>query len=342
MAEVLIKEHQGLFDRVYSLFGIVGKLREDMSAEEVEGVLRVLPPDTYKALRSLLRQDIMHATFGFMGMLQAWLEEAMRAREEGKKIILVPFNFTPELLHAFAGAFPLTSEVLSTLGVVVLEGQGERYWDYAMGLGLPDHMCSSNTISLGSVLTGADFEPDAIVSSAAGSCDVNAMVHEFVAHLIGVPHIMLEKPGENGRRGRELYGKYYQRMIERLEELTGEKLKEENLRVVAEKCNRCTELYYDLWELRKQVPSPVPAIFALYTYATRFTMWGRDEGIACLQALRRRGPRQPGERDLSHRERSGAPPVDLPPLLLRFLRVLRLDGGEEHRQHGRRADVLLP
>lgn len=284
MAEVLIKERQGLYDRVYSLFNIVAKLREDMSEEEVEGVLRVLPADTYKSLRSMLRQDIMPATFGFMRMLQTWLDEAMQAREQGKKIILVPFNFPPELLHAFEGAFPLTSEVLSTLGVVVLEGQGERYWDYAMGLGLPDHICSSNTISLGSVLTGTDFAPDAIVSSAPGSCDVNSMVHEFVAHLLGVPHLMLEKPGENGRRGRELFGKYFRNLVAQLEELTGEKLKEENLRRVAEKCNRCTELYYDLWELRKHVPSPVPAIFALYTYAARFTMWGRDECIADLEA----------------------------------------------------------
>lgn len=285
MSEVLIKERQGLYDRVYALFSIVGKLREDMSEEEVEGVLRLLPADTYKALRSILRHDIMHASFAFMRMIQEWLEEAVRAREEGRKIILVPFNFPPELLHAFESAFPLTSEVLSTLGVVVLEGQGERYWDYAMGLGLPDHMCSSNTISLGSILTGTDFSPDAIVSSAAGSCDVNAMIHEFVAHLLGVPHYMLEKPADNSRRGRELYGKYFQRLIGQLEELTGETLTQENLRIVAEKCNRCTELYYDLWELRKHVPSPVPAIFALYTYATRFTMWGRDEGIECLEAL---------------------------------------------------------
>ena len=284
MTDVLIKEHQGLYDRVYSLFSIVGRLKEEMSPEEVEGMLRVLPPDTYKALKSMLRQDLLPATLAFMRMLKAWMDEAVQAREEGRKVILVPFNFPPELIHSFEGAFPLTSEVLSTLGVVALEGQGERYWDYAMGLGLPDHLCSSNTIALGSILTGPDFSPDALVPSAAGACDVNAMVHEFVAHLPDVPHIMLEKPGDSGRRGRELFGRYYRRMARQLEEFVGEELEADNLEVVAEKSNRCTELYYDLWELRKQIPSPVPAIFALYTYATRFTMWGRDEGIACLEA----------------------------------------------------------
>ncbi len=284
MAEVDIREHQGLYERVYSLFSIVGKLRPDISEEETEGILKLLPPDTYRALRSMLRQDLLPATFAFMRTLQVWMDEAFRAKEEGKKVVLVPFNFPPELIHAFEGAFPLTSEVLSTLGVVVLEGQGERYWDYAMGMGLPDHMCSSNTIELGSVLTGKDFAPDAIVSSAPGSCDVNSSIHEFVSHLLGVPHFMLEKPGDSDRRGRELFGRHYLSLVRRLEEFVGEELKEENLRRVADKCNECTDLYYDLWELRSRVPTPVPAIFALYTYATRFTMWGRDEGIECLRA----------------------------------------------------------
>jgi benzoyl-CoA reductase/2-hydroxyglutaryl-CoA dehydratase subunit BcrC/BadD/HgdB len=284
MAEVMITERQGLYERVYALFGIVGKLREDMSEEETEGILRVLPSDTYKALKSILRHDIMHASFAFMSMVRTWLEEAVQAREEGKKIVLVPFNFPPEIIHAFDNAFPLTSEVLSTLGVVTLEGQGERYWDYAMGLGLPDHICSSNTIELGSMLTGMDFEPDAIVSSAPGSCDVNSKIHEFVAHYLGIPHIILAKPMEDGRRGHELFNKYFRRMVGELEELTGEKLKEENLRRVVEKANRATELFYDLWELKKQSPCPVPGIFALYTYASRFAMWGRDEAIETLQA----------------------------------------------------------
>jgi benzoyl-CoA reductase/2-hydroxyglutaryl-CoA dehydratase subunit BcrC/BadD/HgdB len=284
MAEMVIREHQGLYERVYSLFSIVGKLRENISEEETEGILKLLPTDTYRALRSMLRQHLLPATFPFMRMLQAWMDEAARAREEGKKVILVPFNFPPELIHAFEGAFPLTSEVLSTLGVVILEGQGERYWDYAMGMGLPDHMCSSNTIELGSVLTGKDFAPDAIVSSAPGSCDVNSSIHEFVSHLLGVPHFMLEKPGDSDRRGRELFGRHYLGLVRRLEEFVGEELKEERLRDVAEKCNECTDLYYDLWELRSHVPTPVPAIFALYTYATRFTMWGRQPGVDCLKA----------------------------------------------------------
>ena len=172
--------------------------------------------------------------------------------------MLLPFNFPPEIVHAFDNLYPLTSEVLTTLGVAALEGQGERYWNYAMGLGLPDHLCSANTIELGSILTGVDFKPDVIISGASGACDVNAKIHEFVSLYMDVPQIILEKPTDDTKRGRAYFLKNYLRMIKELEAVAGEELKEENLYRVAATANRCTELYYDLWELKNMCPARCP------------------------------------------------------------------------------------
>ena len=49
--------------------------------------------------------------------------------------------------------------------------------------------------------------------------------------------------------------------------------------------NRCTELYYDLWELKKHVPCPVPGVFSLLLAGTRFAMWGREEAIDVLESM---------------------------------------------------------
>ena len=117
-----------------------------------------------------------------------------RSGQKTEKSSAAAFNFPPEIVHAFDNLYPLTSEVLTTLGVAALEGQGERYWNYAMGLGLPDHLCSANTIELGSILTGVDFKPDVIISGASGACDVNAKIHEFVSLYMDVPQIILENP----------------------------------------------------------------------------------------------------------------------------------------------------
>ncbi len=275
--------NEGLFSRVYALFQILNKLPEKISEDELEGLVSVLPPDSANTMKSLLKPSIQSASLIFLQMLATALEETRQGKEKGKKVILAPFNFPPEIIQAFDNLVPITTEVLTTLGVVALEGQGERYWEYAMGLGLPDHICSANTIDLGSTLTGMDFKPDAIISGCVGSCDVNSKTHEFVSLLVDLPQIPLEKPTENTARGMRFFKKNYYKMISQLEELAGEELKEENLRRVAEKANRCTELYYDLWELKKQVPCPVPGIFSLFICATRFSMWGRDEGIKTLE-----------------------------------------------------------
>jgi benzoyl-CoA reductase/2-hydroxyglutaryl-CoA dehydratase subunit BcrC/BadD/HgdB len=273
----------GLFSRVFSIFRVIDKLPEQMSAEELEGLLKVLPADSANSMKSLLKPSIQPASMPFLQMLSTALKEAKTAKDRGKKVVLAPFNFPPEIIHAFDNLYPLTTEILTTLGVVALEGQGERYWEKAMGLGLPDHLCSANTIDLGSMLSGADFEPDAIISGCVGSCDVNSKTHEFVSLLMGIPQIPLEKPPDNTQRGFTFFKSNYLKMIRQLEELAGEELKDDNLRSVAEKVNRCTELYDDLWELKKQIPCPVPGIFSLFVCATRFSMWGRDEGIRTLE-----------------------------------------------------------
>ncbi len=307
MKEKVISKNEGLFDRVYSIFEVLKQLPNRLSEEEVEGLIKVMPADLAKSMRSMLRADIIDASLTFLRMFLVWLEEAKRAKEEGKKVLLVPFNFPPEIIHSFESLFPITSEVLSTLGVVALEGQGERYWDFAMGMGMPDHLCSSNTIELGSMLSGADFEPDGIISSAPGSCDVNSKIHEFVSLQLDIPQFLLEKPADNTRRGLQLYKIYYNQLVKELEDFSGEKLKEENLRRVAEKCNRATELYRDLWVLRGMIPCPVPGIFALYTYGARFCMWGRDEAIMVLEKLVEVSRRNLEDPDYAKRKEAARP-----------------------------------
>ncbi len=273
----------GLFSRVHALFSVLKKLPDSLSAEELEGLIKVLPADSANSMKSLLKPSIQQASMPFLRMLIAALDETKAAKEQGHKVVLAPFNFPPEIIHAFDKLVPITTEVLTTLGVVSLEGQGERYWEHAMGLGLPDHLCSANTIDLGSMLSGMDFEPDAIISGCIGSCDVNSKTHEFVSLLMDLPQIALEKPPDNTERGFNFFKMNYYKMIRQLEELAGEELNDENLRAVAIKVNRCTELYHDLWEMKKLVPCPVPGIFSLFVCATRFSMWGRDEGIKTLE-----------------------------------------------------------
>ncbi len=280
------KLREGLFDRVYALFEVLPRLPEELSEEEVEGLIKALPADLKGTFRSLLRPSLQEATIPFFNLLFKWLNEAKQAKSKGKKVVFVPFNFNPEIIHCFDNLFPLTSEILNTLGVLMLQGQGERYWDYAMGMGLPDHLCSANAIEVGSALTGLDFKPDAIISATPGACDVNAKIHEFLALYLDVPQFVIEKIPDNTTQGVKLFKKNFNRLVFELEKFAGEKLREEKMREVAEKANHCMELYYDLWELKKIIPCPVPGIFSSgLILGVRFAMWGREESIDMLERM---------------------------------------------------------
>ena len=276
---------EGLMERVYKVLALTDSMPEYFSDEALEGLVGFLPKDVQSPVNNFLSRRSRRPGIAFIKMMANWMRQAVIAREEGRKVILVPFNFPPEVIYVFKNAVPLTSEMLSTMGVVGLEGQGERYWDYAMGLGIPDSLCSSNTIALGSILMGGSFAPDAIVQSAPGSCDANAKIHEFVAHYHGIPQLFLEKPTDSSRRGREQYAGYFRRFMEQLQEFLDEELDEDRMREVLERANICTELYYELLDLHKIVPCPVPGVFSPLTYGTRFCTWGLEEAIEVMKLL---------------------------------------------------------
>lgn len=264
---------------------MVLKVPDEMSAEEARGVIEVMPPDVAETLVGMLNDRLRRASIAFLKEVGQWLVNARQARAEGRKVILVPFNFVPELVHAFHNAVPLTSEVLSTLAGNATEGKGHRYWQFAMGLGIPDHLCSASTIELGAMLSGEDFQVDGIVSCTAGACDANSKIHEFVSNYLGIPQFILEKPVEDNERGVEQYRRNFYSLVAQLEEFVGERIDEGRLREVVEYCNRAADLHYQLWELKKNSPCPVPNMFNFMVYGSRFSMWGRPEAVRVLEVL---------------------------------------------------------
>ena len=289
----------GLIDRIGNLLDLIPRMPLVLSEAETAGLLKLLPPEAGQSLAAFFQPHVREAGLRFLRLISRWLGDARRAADQGKKVILVPFNFPPELVTAFDNAFPITTEILTTLAAAGLEGGGERYWDFMMGLGLPDHICSSNSIELGSMLSGEDLHADAIISAAPGACDANSKIHEFASHYLGIPQFILEKPVDDSPEGRRLYDAYFAQLIQQLEDFLDEKLTDDKLRAVLSRANRCSELYWQLWDLHKPTPCPVPNIFSLMLAGTRFAMWGTDPGVEMMEHL---------VRVAQHRHREGVPP----------------------------------
>jgi len=280
-----VNVHSGIIKRGLNLFGLIDQLQGVPSDAEVEGLLQLLPPDVQRNLGALIASDYRETGMVFLDMLKGWLFDAQDAEAAGKKLIICPFNFPPDLLHSFDSIVPVCTELLTTIASVALPGGSERYWDLLQSLGLPDHVCSANSVEVASVLSGSDLAPDAIISAAPGACDANSKVHELLSHWAGIPQFLCEVPVDDTPEGKALYGKYFRRLIGQLEELTGEPLDEDRLRTVVERGNRCTELYWELFELRKQKPCPVPNVFNLFLAAVRFAGWGTPAAVKTLESM---------------------------------------------------------
>lgn len=282
MAEV----KKGLILRLYEILKTVRNLKS-YTESEAEGLLNLLVREqehTFKAFFD--KRHYGAALYWIQEVVGKHVIEAVEAKEKGKKVIMIPFNFPPEVIHVFENAVPLTTELVSSLGVVGLAHQGEPYWDYALSLGLPDTMCSANAIAIASMLLSKEaeeFVPDLMISAAPGSCDANSKVHELAAEYLGIPEIILDKTGESSRDF-ELYRRLFRRMFSKLEEKLGE-ADEDRMIKTLEKANRATELYWELHELKKHSPCPVPNLFTPMSYGTRCSMWGRDEAISIFEKL---------------------------------------------------------
>ena len=275
----------GIVDRLGWLMDLITRTPTLLSDEETAGLLKVLPPESGRSLGAFFEPHVRETGITFLHMLADWLSQSRRAQAQGRKVILVPFNFPPELIMAFDNAWPITTEVLTTLAAAGLEGGGQRYWEVMMNLGLPDHICSANSIELGSMLSGEDFVPQAIVSAAPGACDANSKIHEFASHYLGIPQFIIEKPVDDTPAGHEQYRLYFLHLVAQLEDFLDEELTEEKLRRVLIKANRSAELYWEFWDLHKPSPCPVPNIYALMLAGTRFAMWGTDWGVRMMEQL---------------------------------------------------------
>ena len=303
---LLAEVKSGLVLRSYQIFKTIKKIGP-YTNNEVNGMLSLSVMEQNHTLRSFLDKRHDGAGLKFLQeVLGNHIVEAVEAKENGKKVVMIPFNFPPEVIHLFDNAVPYTTEVVTTIGVCALTHQGEPYWDYALSLGLPDFVCSANTIALGSVLLskeGNEFSPDIMISAAPGGCDANSKIHEFVSEYLEIPEIILDKTGDSSMDF-ELYRRLFHQMFKRLEMEVGE-ADEDRMIKTLEKANEANELFWELFELKKLSPCPVPNLFTLMSYGTRFTMWGRDEAISMFEKLvevaesRRRRGEYPAEKEIA-------------------------------------------
>jgi len=218
---------------------------------------------------------------------QAAYFRIMREGFEGKrKIVIHPFNFPTEILHAM-GLAPIFIELLSSMAAMAPKESDNifKYLDYGYETGLPGTLCAGQLGGAGALLYGDFPKPDLILSAAPGFCDVNSKILEYTARTLDIPLFHVDMSAYHDERALAYYRKSFRDVISRLEEFTGNKLDPNILKETVENTNMLIELNNEISGLQTAVPSPVPNAFVGLNANIKFTVGGLPEAIPVYEEI---------------------------------------------------------
>jgi len=222
----------------------------------------------------------------FLKLVYEYMDNIMTAHEKGKKICGTTFCFSPAILYAM-DTVPVTLELVTVLiNSLWKRGIGE-FSDFCYEAGLTETSCSSQRGALGAYLAGLGETFDFIVADTPGVCDTNANAFAFASAYLNKPAFALTFPDRlTGDDVDNYHQKDYRRMIDFLEEQTGNRLDTDRLREVLQEIKKQDEILAELEELQRAVPSPLPVTYNFFIYAGRFFFAGKPLLTELLLSMR--------------------------------------------------------
>jgi len=254
--------------------------------KEVKDMLEALivTPGLMETL--MLEPYLSEVVWPFQEMRSSYLQNLSNAHKEGKKIAFESFCFPPAILYAM-DVVPLSPEVISSFLSLGVPKGIFRFIDYTTGIGIPETMCTAQRGGVGVILSGLIEKPDMVLNAASGSCDTNSKMFDFVSEYLHIPFCNIDAPpywDEDGEMTK-YYRKEYRKMVSFLEEQTGNKLDEDKLRQCCEEAKKQDEYVAEIYDLRRAVPNPVPAVFNLIMFGTRFMSSGTPQATEVMKTM---------------------------------------------------------
>lgn len=267
-------------ERMVETFQMGGALPDNLDLEDpgMKAMIDAMPEFRRGTFLAMAKDpDIRRMSNVFNTELGKYWDKVYNAKARGKKVVYIPFNCSPELFFAM-GLIPVGVEILNTMAMTLEEGLNE-YLDLAVEQGLPDTMCSAQRGVVGLLEAGLLEKPDLLVNGALGSCDPNSKIFEYMSEKFNIPALYLDVPYYHDQRSIDYYTNGYKKVVEALEEMTGNTLDVDRLREVCDWSNQATELILEINELKKNVPNPVPNYYNANHLATKLQMVGTQSAV---------------------------------------------------------------
>jgi hypothetical protein len=268
-------------------FNMTSTLPEDLDVESppVQALLATLTEAQRSNFLAMAKDpDTRKISAHSNATMARYWDQVLHARDHGKKVAFVPFNCSPEIFHAL-DIVPVGVEVLNSFASVLEEGIHE-YLDLAVERGLPDTMCSAQRGVVGLLEAGLVEKPDFLINGAAGSCDPNSKIFEYMSEKWDIPALYLDVPYSHDRRAIDYYTEGYREIVAALQELSGNKLDEDRLREVCQLTNECTQIIMEINDMKRQVPNPVPNYYNLNHLSQKLMLVGTPDALDFYKTAR--------------------------------------------------------
>ena len=227
--------------------------------------------------------DVPKSEALYYEMLASYYTRLLNAHDEGKFIAAHTVFFPSEILYAM-DIVPMHTEMTTWMMALFLGEQAEIL-SAGAELGLVPEICSPHRGLAGAFSLGALPRPDAMLWSNL-ICDNTAKSGELIMEINKCPGFYLDHPFQRSETEDKYFISELEDMIRFLEEKSGRKMDWDKLSEIAEKMDYQMELFREIGELRKAVPSPFPNRGFLQLLTTDYLCPGQPEAIVYLELLR--------------------------------------------------------
>jgi len=182
------------------------------------------------------------------------IEEMIDAYENQEHTIYQNGSFLPEIMYGM-DLLPFSPESLSFLSPTEY---AVAYKDRSFAGHVPEGTCTYHSAMLGMVLSNLLRKPKGILFSSFPCDSMVASCQALSEYYGGVSMFVLDSPYDDSKESYEYYASQIKEAFQYLEEITGKKLNLDTLRETVRRSDRAHELVYQINELKKKEPCPIP------------------------------------------------------------------------------------
>jgi len=184
----------------------------------------------------------------------ALIEEMIEAYENPGHTIYQNGTIIPEIMYGM-DLLPFSPDALSLLSPTEYT---VAYKDHSFASHVPEGMCTYHSAMLGMALSNLLRKPKGILFSSFPCDSMVASGQALSEYFGGVSMFVFDSPYDDSKEAHEYFASQIKEAFQYLEEMSGKRLNIDNLREAVRRSDKAHELLYQINELKKKKPCPIP------------------------------------------------------------------------------------